>query len=65
MPHAPSDPNVRLTPGGVALFVERCADRGIRNGRMQAIVTADPRFVSELRQEFEHACEDPATRCLR
>jgi hypothetical protein len=65
VPHAPSDPNVRLTPGGVALFVERCADRGLRNGRMQAIVTADPRFVSELRQEFEDACEDPATRCLR
>jgi hypothetical protein len=65
VPHAPSDPNVRLTPGGIALFVERCANRGLRNGRMQAIVTADPRFVTELRQEFEHACEDPATRCLR
>ena len=65
VPHAPSDPNDRLTPGGVALFVEHCADRVLCNGRMQTIVTADPRFVSELRQEFEHACEDPATQCLR
>ncbi len=66
VPHAPPDPEVSLTPLGIAQYVRSHADRGVASdGHLHAIVSADPEFVRQLRGEFEAALQGPDTDRLR